>query len=169
MKGLIILAVGIVVGGIVVAASNAIDRLYAIEGPATVHDGDSLHVAGQKIRLFGIDAPELDQTCTLPSGEIWHCGEEARDVLRHFIGDDVVTCKRVDVDRYKRIVATCVAHGDDLGGMMVRQGMALAYRHYSTQYVAHEALARSQQRGMWIGGFVPPWEYRQRLRQRAGR
>jgi len=43
---------------------------------------------------------------------------------------------------------------------MVHTGWALAYRQYSTDYVATEDKARKAQRGMWKGKFVPPWEWR---------
>ena len=37
---------------------------------------------------------------------------------------------------------------------------ALAYRQYSTDYVANEANAKALKLGLWRGEFVPPWEWR---------
>ncbi len=44
-----------------------------LSGPARVVDGDTLFVAGERIRLHGIDAPEKDQTCSI-DGRDWACG-----------------------------------------------------------------------------------------------
>ena len=57
-------------------------------------------------------------------------------------------------------VAVCYAGQYDLNAKMVRQGWALAYRRYSTDYVVTEDKAREAKRGMWKGEFVPPWEWR---------
>lgn len=58
------------------------------------------------------------------------------------------------------IVAACYLEGEDLGAWLVCEGWALAYRRYSTAYVADEERARAARRGMWEGEFVPPWEWR---------
>jgi len=61
-----------------------------------------------------------------------------------------------DVDQYGRIVAVCSAGGEDLNAWMVRQGWALAYRHYSTAYVADEDAAHLAGAGIWRGTFDAP-------------
>src|SRR5882724_9290250 len=73
-----------------------------------------------------------------------------------------------DVDQYGRIFAVCSAGGEDLNAWMVRQGWALAYRHYSTAYVADEDAAHLGRR-MHIARYVrcPPWDWRQGKRQGA--
>ncbi len=43
---------------------------------------------------------------------------------------------------------------------MVSQGLALAYRRYSLDYVDEEADARAVRRGIWAGEFMKPWEWR---------
>ena len=49
-----------------------------IIGVASVVDGDTIEVHGQRIRLFGIDAPESSQLCVRPTGERWRCGQQVR-------------------------------------------------------------------------------------------
>ncbi len=71
-----------------------------------------------------------------------------------------MTCEDLGRDRYDRIIARCTVAGEDLGEWMVSQGLALAYRRYSLDYVDEEADARAAQRGIWAGGFVKPWEWR---------
>ncbi len=71
-----------------------------------------------------------------------------------------MTCEDLGRDRYKRIVARCTVAGEDLEKWMVANGWALAYRRYSHDYVEQEAEAQAAQRGIWVGEFVKPWEWR---------
>ncbi len=61
----------------------------------------------------------------------------------------------------------CTVAGEDMGAWMVSQGLALAYRRYSLDYVDEEADAQAARRGIWAGEFVKPWEWR-RGKQRCG-
>ena len=84
-----------------------------------VIDGDTLEIGGKRVRLFGVDAPEADQTCENDTvGEYW-CGQLARQTLRRLIDGHQVSCRQRDRDRYSRIVATCSVNERDLGGLMV--------------------------------------------------
>ena len=131
-----------------------------IAGQASVIDGDTLEIRGERIRLFGIDAPASGQTCLDAKGRCYRCGQKAALVLDARIGEGVVTCERKDTDRYGRVVALCRVYGEDLGAWMVGLGWARASRADSTRYVAAEELARSRGLGMWAGQFRPPWEWR---------
>lgn len=130
-----------------------------VTGSARVIDGDTLQLAGQKVRLFGIDAPELDQVCDR-GGRRWACGDAARAALVQIIGGRRLTCTVQDIDRYGRNVATCLAGGDDVAALMVRQGLALAYRRYSGRYVNAEAAARADRIGLWTSTYVAPEAHR---------
>ena len=68
----------------------------------------------------------------------------------------VIACREMHRDRYGRIVARCQAGGMDLGAEMVRQGLAMAYRRYSTAYIADEDRARVRRAGMWSESFEMP-------------
>ena len=128
-------------------------------------DADTLEVAGQKVRLQGIDAPESAQSCRQAGGPRYSCGEQATEALRTRIGPDAVTCTIEGRDRYMRALGICYAtDGTDLNGWLVRQGHALAYRKYSTTYIPQEDQARAAQAGLWAGAFVPPWDWRRGAR-----
>lgn len=134
-----------------------------IAGQASVIDGDTIEIHSQRIRLHGIDAPEGAQLC-YRDGEPWPCGRRAAFALADCIGNLTVTCEAKDRDRYGRIVATCFAGGEELNAWMVRQGWALAYRRYSTDYIAAEEAARQDGAGVWAGSFTPPWDWRRGAR-----
>lgn len=127
-----------------------------------VVDGDGLRVGSEVIRLWGIDAPERDQTCTVEEA-VHPCGEDATFLLGALVMQGNLTCETQDTDRYGRTVARCFAGGRDLAGEMVRHGYALDWPRYSNGfYAAQEQEAREHGRGMWAGEFVKPWEWRRR-------
>jgi endonuclease YncB( thermonuclease family) len=80
------------------------------------------------------------------------------------IGERTVACGPRDTDRYGRIVAICRVGGEDLNAWLVSQGLALAYRHYSTAYVGQGDAAHAAHRGVWRGEFTAPWEWRRGVR-----
>jgi endonuclease YncB( thermonuclease family) len=144
----------------------ATPALADVTGPARMIDGDTLEVQGERIRLHGIDAPESRQLCRL-DGKPWQCGEDATDALAEKIDRRPVACADLGRDRYERIIGRCAVAGEDIGAWMVQQGMALAYRRYSPDYVDQEADAQAARRGIWASEFVKPWEWRRGKRLAA--
>jgi len=138
-----------------------------ISGPAIVTDGDTIRINNFKIRIHGIDAPESRQTCKLPD-KIIPCGTLATIAMEKLITGNTVTCEPTDTDRYGRVVAICRANGVDVGQRLVQTGLAVAYRRYSTRYVADEDVARAGKLGMWRGEFVKPWDWRRGIRLQSG-
>ena len=120
-------------------------------GKPRVIDGYTIEIAGERIRLHGIDTPETKQTCLDKIGKHWRCGQEATFALANLIGDHWITCKGTERDRYGRLIAVCYAGDFDLNAMMVQQGWALAYRRYPMDYVPEEDNARFHKRGLWQG------------------
>lgn len=130
-----------------------------------VTDGDTLVVGHARVRLHGIDAPEGSQTCAAPSGQPYRCGDSSEGFLARMAPPGAaIECEVLDADRYGRLVARCVVEGRDLSAWMVRAGWAVAFRRYSTDYVALEDEARQAHRGMWAGSFVAPWNWRKGVR-----
>ena len=128
----------------------------ALTGEATVVDGDTLVIGSERIRIFGIDAPESDQDC----GDGWPCGREATRAVEDLTRGRSVRCEGDTRDFYGRLIAVCYAGSVDIGGDLVRRGLALAYRTYSMAYVEHEDEARRHGLGVWSGAFVAPWDWR---------
>ncbi len=126
-------------------------------GNVSVHDGDTLSLGGTRIRLRGIDAPELDQICAGPDGR-YPCGRRARDELNRLVAGGPVICRGWEEDRYARLLAVCVAGEADLNEAMVAGGWAVAYGDYGSV----EAEARAQGRGLWAGTFDQPGDWRRR-------
>src|SRR3954462_7397957 len=105
-------------------------------------DGDTLEIRGERIHLFGIDAPESGQACLDAKGQRYRCMQKAALVLGARIGAGMVTCERKGTDPYGRMVAVCRVFGEDLGAWMVGLGWALASRAFSARYVPAENLQR---------------------------
>lgn len=141
----------------------------SLRGRAQVIDGDSLRVRGMEVRLHGIDAPELRQTCRDGRGRTYACGHMAKLHLQRLVAGRTVACRRVTTDRYGRMVALCMAGGEDIGRRMVREGWAVAFVRYSRHYVNDERAARRARRGLWQGRFVPPALWRRMHRKQRRR
>lgn len=134
-----------------------------LQGPAQVLDGDTLGIGEQHVSLFGIDAPEHDQTCE-QGGQPYPCGEMATAALKAAIGDSAVRCKPMAQHRYGGAFARCFVGKTDLGEQMVADGWAVALRRFSNDYVAAEEQAAAAHRGMWRGEFETPEDWRRRTR-----
>jgi endonuclease YncB( thermonuclease family) len=126
-------------------------------------DGDSLTVGDREVRLYGIDAPEWDQTCKR-DGRNWACGQAAADELSKLVTGKDLSCVAVDTDQYHRTVAQCTAGELDVNRTMVALGFAVAYRRYSSAYVSAEESAKVNRRGLWAGTFELPSLYRREER-----
>lgn len=126
-----------------------------LTGDFRVVDGDSLQNGDDRIRLVGIDAPELQQICTSQSGA-YRCGIEARDFLQGLIKGGRPDCYVEGLDKYNRLLAECFVDKTNLNSQLVSSGWAVSYGSYGWQ----EGLARSEKRGLWQGEFDMPQEWR---------
>ncbi len=145
--------------GLALAGAPVPAAAQAISGPATVVDGDTLDMTGFRIRLFGVDAVELNQTCER-GGAAWRCGEEARALLGELVAGETIQCEARDTDAYGRMVSVCRVGRLDLAAVMAEAGLAVALPQYSADYLAYVDRARAQGTGVWGAVFVEPAEWR---------
>jgi endonuclease YncB( thermonuclease family) len=131
-----------------------------LKGIPRIVDGDTIEISQQRIRLFGIDAPEGKQRCKL-NGKPWRCGKQSTFALAQFIGKAWVRCNEKGRDRYKRIVAVCYLGNKDINAWMVSNGWAVDYPQYSKgAYKAEQLHAKQDKLGLWQGEFIAPWDWR---------
>jgi endonuclease YncB( thermonuclease family) len=134
-------------------------KFEVVNGVAKVVDGDTIHIGKNKIRLHGIDAPEIDQKCFF-NNEDWECGRKSTHALIEMIKNNPVQCRINGVDRYKRYIAVCFSDRKNLNKMMVKNGWAIAYRYYSNNYIDEEFIAERKKLGIWKGKFMEPYIFR---------
>lgn len=153
---------------VVTAAILALMALIALrlnDGPATelfagtarAADGDTLTVDGRRIRLSGMDAPELTQVCRRGETD-WYCGASARSHLAEMLRHGGIACSLIGTDKYDRTLARCRIGEEDVGERMVRDGLAVSYGDYE----AAESLARHERKGLWSSVFDRPQDWRRR-------
>lgn len=137
-------------------AGSEVILIYPTE--IVVIDGDTLRAGPMRLRLAGIDAPEMSQ----PGGK------EARAALKDLVANgSMITCRLWSRDRYQRHLATCYnIGGDDFNWKLVEGGYAFAYRKYALTYGIAEDRAKAAHRGVWSGAVEYPWDYRARRRGR---
>ena len=148
---------------LVLLALKKFEALDIQRGNVTVIDGDSLRQGQTEIRLYGIDAPEYRQTCLDEFRQSYSCGKRAAEELRNIVARGEMKCRSLDVDRYGRAVSSCMVDGTDISHAMVERGWAVAFTQFGTDYVPAEIQAQKAKRGMWVGSFELPSDYRKRM------
>ena len=142
-----------------------------IIGVPRIVDGDTVHIKEYKIRLEGIDAPEIRQKCKKEKLKIssvigytfyedYYCGKVSKENLDGKINGSKIKCVSSSKDRYKRYLATCFKDEVNLNQWMVRNGHAVAYRRYSKKYILDEDFAKENKLGLWQGKFLNPEKWR---------
>lgn len=145
-----------------IAAELARNDRREMVGNFRVIDGDTVSLNGDRLRLKGIDAPEMDQTCRL-DGENWACGKTAREALAQRLAGGQAQCTGERFDKYGRLLAVCSQDDEDLNAWMVRQGYAVAYGGYWRE----EAEARQAGKGLWKSSFERPENWRKEQQRGA--
>ncbi|MGY6412464.1 MAG: thermonuclease family protein [Alkalilacustris sp.] len=162
------LSVGVVVGlaalgGLLEydgAEARGVAPQASIVGPARVIDGDTVEISGTRIRIQGIDAPEMDDTCLRPDGSAWACGVWSTEAARERFGGRTLQCEDLGERTWGRVVARCLYDGVDVAAAMVEKGAARACPRFAQQhahsrgYMEIERSAAAEGRGIFDG--TPP-------------
>lgn len=129
------------------------------KGKPRVLDGDTIEIRGERIRLFGIDTPELGQPWWNKDGQEQDAGLSAREALVALIEGRRLSVKVLREDKYQRSLAIVKVDGRDVARSLVSRGWAFASPG-STRYRRTENGARRRRRGFWQGEVMMPWEFR---------
>jgi len=159
---LLTLAVLLISSPGVVAQSPSAER--TVEGKAQIVDGDTLEIGNHRVHLYGIDAPEADQTCER-KGKPWRCGLEVTFAMSELLEFNWLICRQREIDTAGDIVGVCRIGGPkgfSVNREIVRRGWALALRPSGGDYAAAEQEAQAANAGLWSGSFVAPWEWRRK-------
>ncbi len=151
-----------ILAGIFIVYSIIFSKVYSNEiiGKPTIIDGDTIKILNYKIRLHGIDSPEINQLCLDKNNKQWQCGIRAKNSLNNFISNKNIKCIYNKKDRYKRFIGTCYLNEIDIQEWMVKNGWAIAYKKYSKKYVEAEIYAKNNNLGIWKGKFLEPYKWR---------
>lgn len=141
--------------GILIAAKLDNDNRQTIVGPFIAIDGDTLAAADRRLRLEGIDAPEIGQSCSV-NGRALACAEAARRRLAALAQRSDFLCRGGAKDRYDRLLVRCRTGEADVNATLVRDGLAVSYGDYR----AEEEAARRDRLGLWAGDFEQPADWR---------
>lgn len=129
--------------------------------------GDTFEVHGRYFKLFGIAAPENNQTCSNAQGRSYNCGREAALWLKDWLEDNEVECHVIQQDTAGNMVGTCSYGPYDIGAAIVNAGWAVAYTKYTDAYMPYEIQAQQNRRGLWQGEFYKPWDWRKIQQRKA--
>jgi endonuclease YncB( thermonuclease family) len=133
-----------------------------IVGQASVIDGDTLEIHGQRIRILDIDTPEAAQLCQDKIGADYRCGQKAALALYGWIGDQTVICETTKLDLYRRLLARCSVQGQDVATWLAENGLGVPYRDCRCEVVRDAASrAKAAKVGLWAGKFDLPWVWRE--------
>lgn len=134
-----------------------------LRGPARVLDGETVMVGVSRISLYGIVAPDADQTCSDTQDRPYACGRTAARALKDHIGGAVIACEPRSGTAGGAVEAICRVGDEDLGAWMVGRGYAVPDRTHGLDYTKAAERAWGQHLGLWSGVFQDPTE--RRIRQ----
>ena len=128
----------------------------------SAHDGDTFKIMSDgkmlSIRVWGIDAPELKQTCKKNTIDV-PCGHYALEGLESLLQGDLISCENRGEDR-KRIVAHCTVKDKDIGAYMIKEGLAFQDDRAKDAYDSELKYAQDRKKGLWGTQQLTPAQWR---------
>ena len=131
-----------------------------VEGYASAVTGSMLDINGLHIKLLGLEAPYMQQTCTSKFGQSYNCGQSSKNWLQDWLQNKIVKCHIISPENNGRATGVCFSEGYDVGAVIVNAGWAVAYTKNTEIYVPYEQQAGEKKRGLWAGTFYKPWDWK---------
>ncbi len=136
-------------------------------GRASVVTGSVLLINGIYVKLLGVDAPNIEQTCSNSRGQAYRCGKNAVTWLQDWLGGQTVDCYILGNIVRHRATGICFLGEHDIGAAVVGAGWAVAYTKNTDVYLPYEQQARAELKGLWNGRFYRPSDWRKLQTRRA--
>ena len=116
------------------------EQIPPIKGRCHAVDGDTIHIGSKKIRLAGINAPELTEPY----------GKQAKWAMVELCKGQTITAYPTGETSYDRLVAKCLLDdGRDLAAEMVKKELALDMPHFPDADYKHLETPRSRRKLRW--------------------
>lgn len=131
----------------------------ATTGISRVVSGDTLTLNNRVIKLFGVAAPDISQTCADASGRGYKCGQQAIAWLSSWLADNEIKCHVLGQDDRGVLTAVCMLGPYDIGAALINAGWAVADTRQTQVYVPYQNQALANKRGLWQGEFYMPWDW----------
>jgi endonuclease YncB( thermonuclease family) len=131
----------------------------SVSGSVRVARGDALLMSGRLIKIYGVAAPELSQTCADSTGRGYQCGKQSVAWLSGWLNDYEVKCHILSEDSKGVLTGVCMLGSYDIGAALINAGWAVADIRQSKIYVPYQNQAMNEHRGLWQGDFYMPWDW----------
>ena len=131
----------------------------AIEGVSKVVKGDTITLNGRVVKLFGVAAPDISQTCADSQGRGYRCGQQSISWLSGWLADNLLKCHILNEDNRGVLTGVCMLGQYDIGAAIVNAGWAVADMRQTQIYAAYQNQASQNRRGLWQGKFYMPWDW----------
>lgn len=138
----------------------------AINGATRVLSGDTLVMGEYIIKLYGIAAPDIKQTCAARDGRGYRCGQQSAIWLSEWLTDHEVECHVVQ-NTGQYLLSVCLLGAYDIGAAIVNAGWAVADTRISPIYQPYQDQAINNKRGIWDGKFYMPWDWQKIQNRKA--
>ena len=139
----------------------------SMSGNASVVTGSVIKIKGIYVKLLGIEAPDLDQSCSDQYGRSYACGKRAKSWLQDYINNSEVKCHILGNIVRRKATGVCFLGEYDIAAVISNAGWAVAHTKNTDMYIAYENQAMEKKRGLWEGKFYRPHDWRKMKAKRA--
>lgn len=116
-----------------------------IRGVPRVIDADTFEIRGQRIRVGGIDAPEMRERCARADGRSWACGQWATDQTRALLRGRELRCIDLGERTHNRMVGRCYLEGRDVALTLIEMGAARSCGRFARAQGRYDAYRAAEQ------------------------